>query len=135
MALGTLELTHTERTPLCRANVLAYIVCAFTALNGFFNGYVMCVHPAFRTGELSATGDPTHAYSGGEGEMLAYLKANPQLAAKAGAVAVKFAHDNPDVARAAIQGSAGGGSKATATAPAAAGGPQAGGDVESNPWG
>lgn len=98
---------------------------------------VMCVHPAFRSGELSATGDPSAAYSGGEGEMLAFLKANPQIAAKAGAVAVKFAQENPDVARAALAGSAG------ATAPKAGGGAGAGGAAPSaaavepageNPW-
>lgn len=91
------------------------------------NGYVMCIHPAFRSGELSATGDPTGAYSGGEGEMLAFLKANPQIAAKAGSVAVKFAQENPDVARAALTGSAGG-----ATAPAA--GQPAPAAEASNPW-
>ncbi len=87
--------------------------------------YVMCVHPSFRNGELSATADPSGGYSGGESEMVAFLKSNPALAKKASVVAVKFAQDNPDIARTAIQGALAG-----ATAPKAGGA----GDSDSNPW-
>lgn len=113
-------------TVICAlSNVLAYIICAVTAINGCFNGYVMCVHPSFRNGELSATADPSGGYSGGESEMVAFLKSNPALAKKASVVAVKFAQDNPDIARTAIQGALAG-----ATAPKAGGA----GDSDSNPW-
>jgi len=91
---------------------------SLTAVNAAFNGYVICVHPAFRSGELSAATDPFGGYSGGEQEMLAYLKANPQLAAKAGAAAVTVAQHNPQLAMQVATAGAGGG--------AAAG---------SNPWG
>ena len=69
-------------------------------VNAVFNGYTVCVHPAFRTGEISANSDPFGGYSGGEDEMLAYLKANPQLAKKAGSAAVSIAQHNPEVSRA-----------------------------------
>lgn len=63
---------------------LAWIIGSLTVLNGLFNGYIICVHPAFKSGELSAKGDPYGGYSGGEKEMLDFLKKNPELAAKAG---------------------------------------------------
>ena len=88
---------------------LGYIVGAFTVLNGFFNGYIICVHPAFKTGELSAKGDPYGGYTGGEKEMLDFLKKNPQMAQKAGSAAAKFASENPDVAQSALSGAAAGG--------------------------
>jgi len=88
-------------------NWLAWIVGSLTMLNGIFNGYIICVHPAFKTGELSAKGDPYGGYSGGEAEMLDFLKRNPQLAQKAGQSAAAFAAENPDVAQAAVSGAAG----------------------------
>ena len=87
---------------------LPYIVGALTMVNGLFNGYVICVHPAFRSGELSAKGDPYGGYTGGEQEMLAYLKSNPELAKKAGAAAVKVAQNNPDLAMQVAAGAHGG---------------------------
>jgi hypothetical protein len=77
---------------------LAYVVGALTVLNGLFNGYIICVHPAFKSGELSALGDPYGGYTGGESEMLSYLKKNPQLAQNAGSAAAQFAANNPEVA-------------------------------------
>lgn len=68
-------------------------------VNAVFNGYTVCVHPAFRTGEISAKSDPFGGYSGGEDEMLAYLKANPQLAKQAGSAAVSIAQHNPEVSQ------------------------------------
>ena len=65
--------------------------------NAIFNGYTLCVHPAFRSGEMSMSSDPFGGYSGGEDEMLAYLKANPQLAQKAGSAVVSIAQHNPEV--------------------------------------
>jgi hypothetical protein len=90
------------------ANPLAYVIGSLTILNGLFNGYIICVHPAFKTGELSAKGDPYGGYSGGEAEMLDFLKRNPQLAHKAGQGAASFAASNPDVAQAVVGGAAGG---------------------------
>ena len=109
---------------LCYAfsNWLGYVVGSLTMVNGLFNGYVICVHPSFKSGELSATGDPFGGYTGGEGEMLAYLKKNPALAQKAGAAAVTFAKENPDVA---VQVAT-----AAAAQPAAGAAPPGG-----NPWG
>jgi hypothetical protein len=103
-------------------NWLGWVVGSLTMLNGLFNGYVICVHPSFRSGELSAMGDPFGGYTGGEGEMLAYLKKNPALAQKAGAAAVTFAKDNPDVAMQVAS--------AAAAQPAAGAAPPGG-----NPWG
>jgi hypothetical protein len=97
---------------------VAWVVGALTVLNGLFNGYIICVHPAFKTGELSAKGDPYGGYSGGEKEMLDFLKKNPELAAKAGRSAATFAQENPEVAQSVIRGAA---------APAAG--------ANSNPWG
>ena len=87
---------------------LGYLVGSITFVNAAFNGYVICVHPAFRTGELSAHGDPFGGYTGGEQEMLAYLKSNPELAKKAGAAAVKVAQNNPDLAMQVAAGAHGG---------------------------
>ena len=100
-------------------NWLSWITGSLTLLNGMFNGYIICVHPAFKTGELTAMGDPYGGYTGGETEMLEYLKKNPQLAASAGSAAVTFARENPEVARSAMQGAAsaqGGGGAAPAAA-------------------
>jgi len=105
-------------------NWLSWITGTLTIINGIFNGYVICVHPAFKTGELSAMGDPYGGYTGGESEMLAYLKKNPQLAAKAGSAAVTFARDNQEAAAAVRQGAPQG---------AHQGAHQGGGG--SNPWG
>lgn len=78
-------------------------------MNAAFNGYVICVHPAFRSGELSATSDPFGGYSGGEQEMLAYLKSNPKLAQQAGSAAVKVAASNQELAMQVAAGAHGGG--------------------------
>jgi len=88
---------------------LTYIIGSLTILNGLFNGYVICVHPAFRNGELTAMGDPYGGYTGGETEMLAYLKKNPQMAQRASAAAVQFAASNPEVALQAASGGGGSG--------------------------
>lgn len=101
--------------------IVSWIVGAGTILNGFFNGYVICVHPSFRTGELTAAGDPYGGYTGGETEMLDYLKRNPQLAQQAGASAAAFASANPGVAVQAFAGAA------------STGGP--GPSANPNPWG
>ena len=79
-------------------NTLAYVVGSLTVLNGLFNGYVICVHPAFKTGELSAKGDPYGGYSGGEKEMLTYLQSKPELARQAQGAAVSWAAANPGAA-------------------------------------
>jgi len=84
-------------------NWLSYVVGALTVLNGLFNGYVICVHPAFKTGELSARGDPYGGYSGGEKEMLTYLQSKPELARQAQGAAVSFAAQNPQAAMSIVQ--------------------------------
>ena len=87
-------------------NTLAYVVGAATVLNGLFNGYVICVHPAFKTGELSAKGDPYGGYSGGEKEMLTYLQSKPELARQAQGAAVNWAAANPGAAMQVMQAAA-----------------------------
>lgn len=74
---------------------------------------MVCVHPAFRTGELSASSDPFGGYTGGEQEMLAYLKSNPELAKKAGSAAVKVAQQNPELAMQVAAGAHAGGAGAS----------------------
>ncbi len=91
-------------------NWLAWIIGSLTMLNGLFNGYIICVHPAFKTGELSSKGDPYGGYSGGEAEMLDFLKRNPQLAQKAGQGAATFAAENPEVAQSVVAGATSSGS-------------------------
>lgn len=105
---------------------LGYLIGAVTAVNGLFNGYVICVHPAFRTGELSAKGDPFGGYSGGESIMLEYLKKNPQLANKAAGAAVAFAKSHPEQALA-MASAVSSANAAGAKAPSDAGG-------AANPW-
>ena len=84
-------------------NWLGYVVGALTVLNGLFNGYVICVHPAFKSGELSARGDPYGGYTGGEKEMLTYLQSKPELAAQAQGAALSFAQKNPETAMSILQ--------------------------------
>lgn len=80
------------------ANWLGYLIGAITMLNGIFNGYVICIHPAFKSGELSAKGDPYGGYTGGEKEMLQYLQSKPELANKASSMAMQAAASNPQAA-------------------------------------
>lgn len=94
-------------TMLFALNVwLGWLMGVITALNGIFNGYVICVHPAFKSGELNARSDPYGGYTGGEDEMLSYLKRNPQLANKAGSAALTIAANNPDFAAQAVTAAA-----------------------------
>lgn len=90
---------------------IAFIVGGVTMLNGLFNGYLICVHPAFKTGELKAAGDPYGGYSGGEDEMLSYLKKRPDLANKATSAAVNLAASNPQAAASLFSAAAKGGAK------------------------
>lgn len=79
-------------------SILGYIIGAVTMVNALFNGYIVCMHPAFRRGgELSGATDPYKAYTGGASEMLNYIKSNPTLVKKAGAIATNFAAANPQV--------------------------------------
>lgn len=92
-------------------------------MNGLFNGYVLCVHPAFRSGELGRANDPYGGYSGGETEMLGYLQKNPALAERAASAAATFAAKNPEkvlqLAAAANANQAGAGAGTGAPPPAA----------------
>jgi hypothetical protein len=81
-------------------------------VNGIFNGYVICIHPAFKTGELSAKGDPYGGYTGGEKEMLTYLNSKPELAQKATGLAVSAAASNPQAAMQIMSAAHGGGAAA-----------------------
>ena len=101
---------------------LGWLVGALTAVNGLFNGYVICVHPSFKT-ELNAKGDPYGGYSGGETVMINYLKSNPQLAAKASTAAAQLAVAHPNEA---LQIASAVGSAKTQ---------QRGGNSEANPFG
>jgi hypothetical protein len=76
---------------------IGWLIGVLTALNGLFNGYVICAHPAFKS-ELSAKGDPYGGYTGGEAVMLNYLKANPQLTTSAATAAATFASAHPQQA-------------------------------------
>ena len=114
-------------------NWMGYVIGSLTFLNRFFNGYVICVHPAFKTGELSAKGDPYGGYTGGEKEMMAYLQANPKLAQKAGAAAVAFASANPEAAASMAQGAGGNGALAAAAVAGASSNANAGAKAD-NPW-
>lgn len=110
----TLFLIFCGTMALAMGNALGYVMGAATFLNGIFNGYVILVHPAFRTGELSASSDPYGGYTGGEAEIGDFLKRNPEMATKA----VTFAASNPELAKAAVS---------AAQQPAAA--------PKANPWG
>lgn len=83
-----------------------------SAVNALFNGYTVCVHPAFRNGEMSATSDPFGGYTGGDEELVAYLKANPELSRRAGVAAVGLAQHNPELALKVATASVGGGTGA-----------------------
>lgn len=83
-------------------NVLLWAIAAFTALNAFFNCFVILAHPAFSTGsnvesegaadgsvngtdKLSATSDPFskgHSKTA-EDHIAAYIVSHPELASKA----------------------------------------------------
>ncbi len=52
---------------------MGYLVGAITVCNGIFNAYVMKVHPAFKSGQLSASTDPYATYTAGSAEALAYV--------------------------------------------------------------
>jgi hypothetical protein len=80
---------------------MGYMVGAVTIANGLFNAYVMKMHPAFKSGQLSATSNPYENYSSAESQAAAYIKANPELAKKAGQGFANVAIQNPGmVARA-----------------------------------
>lgn len=97
---------------------ISWIVGGLTIANGLFNGYAMCVHPAFRKGgRLHAHADPFKGMSTGEREVAEYLKRNPDMAVRVGATAANVARNNPELAQQAMRGAA---SSAAAPAPAPA---------------
>ena len=65
-----------------------YIVGAATIVNAAFNAFVVGTHPAFKSGVLSRTGDPSAGYKTAQEEAAAMIAANPQLEAKATAAIV-----------------------------------------------
>lgn len=101
--------------------IAGWIVGTFTALSGLFNGYVICIHPAFRSGDLSMTGDPYGGYTGGDKEMMDYLKRNPEVASRATGALTSFAAANPEATMKLAAAAAGSGKSSAAPSAAAAG--------------
>ena len=64
---------------------VGWLVGAVTIANGLFNAFVLKTHPAFKSGQLSATANPYENYSTADAQAAAYIRANPELARKAGA--------------------------------------------------
>lgn len=86
---------------------ISWIVGGITLANAVFNGYAMCVHPAFKKGgRFHAHADPFKGMSTGEQEVAAYLRKNPDVAVRVGSTAAKVAASNPDLARDAMRGAA-----------------------------
>lgn len=100
---------------------ISWIVGGITLANAIFNGYAMCVHPAFKKGgRFHAHADPFKGMSTGEQEVAAYLRKNPDVAVRVGSTAAKVAASNPDLARDAMRGAA---SASTPAASASSGKP------------
>ena len=80
----------------------AYITGVLTALNAIFNCMIIYLHPGFKAAGYGAFTDPSKMYSDGGKDMQAaattYAKNNPDLAAKAGGMAVNYAKENPQQA-------------------------------------
>lgn len=74
-----------------------WLIGSVTIANGFFNAFVLKVHPAFKSGELSMTSNPYENYSSAESQAAAYVKQNPELARKAAQGLVGVAAQNPEV--------------------------------------
>lgn len=74
---------------------VGWLVGAVTIANGLFNAFVLKTHPAFKSGELSASANPYENYSSAENQAAAYIKANPELARKAGSGLMTVAAQNP----------------------------------------
>eukprot|EP01138_Halocafeteria_seosinensis_P010875 gb/GECG01011108.1/.p1 GENE.gb/GECG01011108.1/~~gb/GECG01011108.1/.p1 ORF type:complete len:235 (+),score=25.44 gb/GECG01011108.1/:1-705(+) len=85
-------------------DTFGYVLGSVSAVTGLLNLYVICVHPKFRDGSVSRSWDPFVTYTGGEEEMVAYLKRNPELARKAGSSVATAARNNPELARSAYEG-------------------------------
>ncbi len=81
---------------------VGWLVGAVTIANGLFNAFVLKTHPAFKSGELSATANPYAQYSTAENQAAAYIKANPELARKAGSGIANIAAQNPGLMSRAI---------------------------------
>jgi hypothetical protein len=74
---------------------VGWLVGSVTIANGVFNAIVLKLHPAFKSGELSATSNPYEKYSSAESQAAAYVRANPELARKAGQGMMGVAAQNP----------------------------------------
>jgi len=70
---------------------LGTVAGVFMCLNALLNLLVMCKHPEFKSGHVSADSDPTAGYSTGNQEAAAYLSANPNVAMHAGTFALSAA--------------------------------------------
>lgn len=68
---------------LSLAVTLGYILGIATIANALFNAYVVKTHPSFKSGELKRSGDPAASYTSGADEATAYIKAHPELEARA----------------------------------------------------
>lgn len=97
-------------------NWVTYVIGSLTAANALFNGYALCVHPAFRKGgSLHGAADPFSGMSTAESEVAAYVRKNPDVAMKVGSTAAKAAASNPEFTKQAMAG-------ATSTAASGSGG-------------
>lgn len=80
----------------------SYITGVLTAMNAIFNCMIIYLHPGFKQAGYGAFTDPSKMYSDGGKDMQAaattYAKNNPELAAKAGGMAVDYAKENPQQA-------------------------------------
>jgi hypothetical protein len=77
---------------------LAWIAGILMCANAAVHLFVLCCHPAFRSGEWSAGMDPTTGYTSGSQEAAQLLAQNPDMAKKAGSFAYEQAKQNPQYA-------------------------------------
>ncbi|KAF0745857.1 hypothetical protein AaE_008362 [Aphanomyces astaci] len=67
---------------------LGTVAGVFMCCNALLNLFIMCQHPEFKSGHISASADPTTGYTTGNQEAATYLSANPQVAMQAGTFAL-----------------------------------------------
>lgn len=79
------------------ASDLGYIAGFLMCMNALINLLVMCRHPEFRHGTMSADADPTKGYSSGNAEAAKYLGNNPNMAKKATSIAFQAATAKPGI--------------------------------------
>jgi COPI associated protein len=91
---------------LARGGGLAYAVGALTVVDAVFNTVVICIHPAWRRGGRFYKAEVHESYMSAEKAAAAYVRNNPELAAKAAQSAARYAAENPETARQIASGAA-----------------------------